>query len=169
MRRSSPYPEVTLPTPHRPVDALDRELLALFSAEPRIGVLGASRRLQVARGTVQARLDRLERDGVVTGWEPSIAPAALGYGVTAFVTLEITQHAGREALVRRLDAIPELLECWTVTGSGDLWCRIVAHSNTDLQRVIDQMVVDESVIRASTLIALAESIPFRTGPLLAQD
>lgn len=153
----------------RTVDALDRDLLALFTASPRIGVLEASRRLGVARGTVQSRLDRLERDGVVTGWGPSISPAALGYGVTAFVTLQITQHAGREGLVRRLSAIPELLECWTVTGSGDLWCRIVAHSNSDLQRVIDQMVVDESVIRASTLIGLAESVPFRTSLLLESD
>lgn len=153
----------------RTIDALDRDLLALFTASPRIGVLEASRRLGVARGTVQSRLDRLERDGVVTGWGPSISPAALGYGVTAFVTLQITQHAGREGLVRRLSAIPELLECWTVTGSGDLWCRIVAHSNSDLQRVIDQMVVDESVIRASTLIGLAESVPFRTSLLLESD
>ncbi len=157
-----------MPPADRPVDSLDRDLLALFTAEPKLGVLEASRRLRVARGTVQARLDRLERDGVVTGWEPSISPAALGYGVTAFVTLQITQHAGRDGLVRRLVAIPELLECWTVTGSGDLWCRIVAHSNADLQRVIDQMVVDASVIRASTLIGLAESIPYRTGPLLDQ-
>ena len=150
----------------REIDQLDRDLLSLFSAEPRLGVLEASRRLRVARGTVQSRLDRLERDGVITGWAPSIAPAALGYGVTAFVTLQITQHAGRQGLERRLGAIPELLECWTVTGSGDLWCRIVARSNTDLQRVIDQMVVDETVIRASTLIALSESVPFRTSPLI---
>ena len=61
----------------------------------RIGVLEASRRLRVARGTVQARLDRLERDGVVICWAPRISPAALGYGVTAFVTLEIVQHEGR--------------------------------------------------------------------------
>ncbi len=157
-----------MPSAERSVDSLDRDLLALFTAEPRLGVLEASRRLKVARGTVQSRLDRLERDGVVTGWAPSISPAALGYGVTAFVTLQITQHSGRDGLVRRLTAIPELLECWTVTGSGDLWCRIVAHSNADLQRVIDRMVVDESVIRASTLIGLAESVPFRTAPLIAE-
>jgi DNA-binding Lrp family transcriptional regulator len=157
-----------LSSPRREVDRLDRDLLSLLAREPRLGVLEASRRLRVARGTVQARLDRLERDGVVTGWAPSISPAALGYQVTAFVTLQITQHAGRERLVRRLEAIPELLECWTVTGSGDLWCRIVAGSNADLQRVIDQMVVDESVIRASTLIALSESIPFRTSRLIDQ-
>ena len=47
------------------IDELDGRILHLFSTEPRIGVLEASRRLRVARGTVQARLDRLERDGVV--------------------------------------------------------------------------------------------------------
>ena len=73
------------------MDELDRRLLDLFSTEPHIGVLGASRRLGVARGTVQARLDRLERRGVVTGWAPALSPEALGYPVTAFLTLEIRQ------------------------------------------------------------------------------
>ena len=149
------------------LDRLDRDIVALFAAEPRIGVLEASRRLRVARGTVQARLDRLERTGVVTGWGPDISPVAIGYGVTAFVTIQIAQHSGRDALTRRLEDIPEVLECWTITGSGDLWCRIVAHSNADLQRVIDLMVSEDRVVRSSTLIGLSEAIPYRTGPLVA--
>ena len=150
------------------VDALDGRILQLFTSEPRIGVLEASRRLKVARGTVQARLDRLERDGAVTSWAPSISPAALGYPVTAFVTLEIVQHLGRQDVSDRLAQIPEVLECWTVTGSGDLWCRIVAHSNADLQRVIDLMVTDAGVVRSVSLIGLAEPIPYRTEPLVLQ-
>jgi len=149
-----------------PLDELDGRILDLFSAEPRIGVLEASRRLRVARGTVQARLDRLERDGVVTSWAPRIAPEALGYAVTAFVTLEILQHEGRTDISDRLAGIPEVLECWTVTGSGDLWCRIVARSNADLQRVIDAMVIDPSVVRSVTLIGLTELIGYRTEPLV---
>lgn len=148
------------------LDDLDRRLLSLFADEPRIGVLEASRRLQVARGTVQARLDRLTRTGVITGWGPRISPAALGYPVTAFITLEIDQHPGRDEIRTRLARIPEVLECWTVTGSGDLWCRIVARSNADLQRVIDAVVQDRSVVRTATVIALAELIPLRTEPLI---
>ena len=150
------------------IDELDRRILHLFSTEPRVGVLEASRRLKVARGTVQARLDRLERNGVVISWAPRISPEALGYGVTAFVTLEIVQHEGRGEISARLAGIPEVLECWTVTGSGDLWCRIVAHSNTDLQRVIDAMVTDPAVVRSVTLIGLAELIPYRTEPLVRE-
>ena len=148
------------------LDELDGRILDLFAAEPRVGVLEASRRLQVARGTVQARLDRLERDGVVTSWAPRVSPEALGYAVTAFITLEILQHEGRAEISARLARIPEVLECWTVTGSGDLWCRIVAHSNADLQRVIDAIVTDPAVVRSVTLIGLAELIAHRTEPLV---
>src|SRR5947209_5398358 len=148
------------------LDPLDRDLLDLLAREPRIGVLEASRRLRVARGTVQARLDRLQDVGVITGWGPDVSPAALGYAVTAFVTLQIVQHTGRDEIIARLAAIPELLECWTITGSGDLWCRVVAHSNADLQRVLDGLVTDEGVVRASTLIGLSEPIAYRTAPLV---
>lgn len=154
--------------PSHPIDDLDRLILGLFAARPKIGVLEASRRLRVARGTVQARLDRLESAGVINGWGPDISPAALGYAVTSFVTLEIVQHEGRDALAARLAAIPEVLECWTITGSGDLWCRVVARSNADLQRALDRVVTDPGVVRASTLIGLAELIPFRTEPLVQQ-
>jgi DNA-binding Lrp family transcriptional regulator len=64
------------------VDDLDTALIRLFAAEPRIGVLEASRRLGVARGTVQSRLDKLVRSGVVAGWGPELDPEALGYPAT---------------------------------------------------------------------------------------
>src|SRR3954451_13069623 len=156
--------KVVIPSPG--VDELDGRIVQLFSDETSIGVLEASRRLGVARGTVQAHLDRLQRDGVVTSWAPRISPAALGYTVTAFVTLEIVQHQGRDQVSARLARIPEVLECWTVTGSGDLWCRIVAHSNADLQRVIDAMVTEADVVRAGSLIGLADPVPPRTEPLV---
>ena len=89
--------------------------------------------------------------------------------MTAFVTLEILQHEGRTDISDRLARIPEVLECWTVTGSGDLWCRIVARSNADLQRVIDAMVTDPAVVRSVTLIGLTELIGLRTEPLVRQS
>ena len=148
------------------IDALDARLIALLAAEPRIGVLECSRRLRVARGTVQARLDRLAERGVVRGYGPDIAPDALGYGVTAFVTLEIRQRYGHDPVAVHLAEIPEVLEAHTITGSSDLLCRIVARSNADLQRVIDLVVSYEGIVRAATIIALAEQIPYRTLPLV---
>lgn len=148
------------------MDHIDRNLISLFAAEPRVGVLEASRRLGVARGTVQARLDKLVSSGVITGWGPDLSPEALGYGVTAFLTLEISQGAGHESVAEQLATIPEVLEACTITGAGDLWCRVVSRSNADLQRVIDTVLAIDGVQRASTVMALATQVPFRVLPLL---
>ncbi len=149
------------------MDPLDARIVDLFAAEPRVGVLEASRRLGVARGTVQARLDKLESAGVVRGWGPDVDPTALGYPVTAFVTLGIRQPRGHDPLAGALAAIPEVLEVHTITGSGDLLCRVVARSNADLQRVIDAIVAVDGVERTSTVIALATLVPYRAQPLVS--
>jgi DNA-binding Lrp family transcriptional regulator len=148
------------------LDQLDALLIQL-SGE-RLGVLEMSRRMGVARGTVQARLDKLIARGAIRGFAPDVAPASIGFGVTSFVTLEISQRYGHTAVARHLADIPEVLEAHTITGSGDVLCRVVARSNTDLQRVIDRILGYEGILRAATIIALAELIPYRIMPLVAE-
>jgi len=148
------------------IDTLDARLIELLTAEPRIGVLEASRRLGVARGTVQARLDRMQRRGVITGYGPDIDPAAIGHPVTAFITVELTQAGGRNEVAERLAVIDEILEAHTITGAGDVLCRAVARDNADLQRVIDAIVEVPGVVRTSTVIALATAVRYRTTPLV---
>ncbi|THV39776.1 Lrp/AsnC family transcriptional regulator [Glycomyces buryatensis] len=150
------------------IDGLDARLIELLEAEPRIGVLECSRRLGVARGTVQARLDKLAERGVIRGFGPNVDPAALGYPVMAFVTLELRQAVGHFSVAQHLGRIPEVLEAHTVTGQGDLLCRIVARTNAELQSVIDRVLASEGVIHATTVIALAEQIPYRTLPLVGE-
>ena len=120
----------------------------------------------MARGTVQARLDKLVERGVITGWGPELSPEALGYPVTAFLTLQIRQGSGHESVAEHLASIPEVLEAFTITGAGDMWCRVVARSNADLQRVIDLVLSDGGIVRSSTVIALATQITHRVLPLL---
>ena len=148
------------------IDAVDARLLALLDAEPRLSIMELARRAGVARGTAQARLDRLAARGVVRGFGPEIDPPSLGYPVLAFTTLEIVQ-AGLDALVAHLVAIPEVLEVHTITGPGDLLCRIVAHSNDHLQDVIAAVLAGPSINRASTHIALSTPVLLRTAPLVA--
>lgn len=155
------------------MDDLDRTLLEVFTDDPRIGVLEASRRMKVARGTVQARLDKLTSSGVILGWGPTLDPAAMEHPVTAFLTLEIRQQEHEEgdsgahdAIGARLATIPEVLEACTITGPGDMWCRVVARSNTDLQRVIDAVLSIPGIVRSSTVIALATQVRYRVQPEL---
>jgi len=149
------------------IDALDARILRLFTESPRIGVLEASRQLGVARGTVQARFDRLVGRGVIRSLAPHIDPAGLGYQVTAFATLEIRQGA-RDTVARHLARIPEVIEVYTITGQADLLCRIVARDNADLQRVIDDLVADAEIVHTSTFVALSTVVEHRLLPLVAE-
>src|SRR5207302_4409920 len=109
---TSLYHLVMLPST---VDGLDARLIRALSATPRIGILELARQLRVARGTVQARLDKLQRRAVVTGFGPDVDVRALGYDVLAFTTLEIAQ--GRLAdVVDHLRDVPEVLEAQATTG-----------------------------------------------------
>jgi DNA-binding Lrp family transcriptional regulator len=147
------------------LDPVDAELLLLLSDEPRLGVLECSRRLGVARGTVQARLDRMTATGALDGFPPRLDLAALGYGLTAFAVVEIAQGR-REEVIAKLSAIDEVCEVHATTGVGDLLVRMVARSNADLQRVIDLVVDAPAVVRTSTSIALSTPVPSRVRPLL---
>src|SRR3954463_2947375 len=150
------------------LDTLDLALLEALTEHPKAGARELSRRLGVARGTVQARLQRLEESGVVTGYGPDIDLAAARVGVQAFVTLEIAQGA-LEDVTADLAAMPGVLEAHATTGSGDVLCRVAARSHGDLQRTMLQLGRSGSVVRAPCVVALSELVPSRTLPLLAAD
>ena len=147
------------------IDGLDGRLIRALAASPRTGVLELARRLRVARGTVQARLDKLQARGVVTGFGPDLDLPALGYEVLAFTTLEIAQ--GRLAdVVEHLRAIPEVLEAHATSGPGDLHCRVVARTNNHLQDVINRILEVQGIMRTTSVIALSEQLPYRVLPLV---
>jgi hypothetical protein len=98
---------------------------------------------------------------------PSLDPAALGFEVTAFATLEIRQGRG-EAVLEHLRAIPEVLEVHTITGPGDMLARLVARSNDDLQDVLNRVTTCAEIVRTSSVIALSNPIAHRVLPLLSQ-
>ncbi|GAY07146.1 Lrp/AsnC family transcriptional regulator [Pseudonocardia sp. N23] len=147
------------------LDALDVDLLAALREHPRAGALELSRLLQVARGTVQARIDRLEREGVITGYGPDVDLVAAGFGVHAFVTLEITQGA-LDDVAAELTAHPAVLEAYATTGSSDVLCRLAASSHEDLQRTLLELNRSGVVARSTSVVVLSEVVAPRTLPLL---
>jgi len=149
------------------IDNLDARLLQALSETPRAGVMELARQLGVARGTVQARLEKLQRRGVVLGFSPDVDLVAMGYGVLAFLTLEIAQ--GRLAdVVEHLAGIAEVLEVHSITGPGDLHARVVARTNEHLQAVIGSILDVQGIVRTTTHIALTEQLAYRVLPLVAK-
>ena len=147
------------------LDALDVDLLAALRGHTRVGVLELSRTLRVARGTVQARLDRLERGGVLKGCGPEIDLDAAGYMVQAFVTLEIAQGALEDVTAELLER-PAVVEAYATTGSSDVICRLAASSHQDLQRHLLAITQSPAISRSTSVIILSVVVPPRALPLL---
>ncbi|MGK5630912.1 Lrp/AsnC family transcriptional regulator [Streptomyces sp. URMC 123] len=147
------------------VDELDTKILRLLLAEPRTSVREYARRLGIARGTLQARLDRLERDGVITGTAVRLSAAALGHPVLAFVHIEVTQ-GHLEEVGDALAEVPEIIEAYSITGGGDLLTRVVARDNAHLEDVIQRLIRLPGVVRTRTEMALRERVPYRMTELL---
>ncbi|MFD5325475.1 Lrp/AsnC family transcriptional regulator [Streptomyces sp. NPDC127092] len=147
------------------VDELDTRILRLLIEQPRTSVREYARILGVARGTVQARIDRLERDGVITATGPVLSPAALGHPVLAFVHIEVTQ-GHLDEVGDALATVPEIVEAFSITGGGDLLTRVVARDAGHLEDVIQRLIQLPGVVRTRTEIALRERVPHRLLPLV---
>lgn len=147
------------------VDALDAKILRLLLDQPRTSVREYARILGIARGTVQARLDRLERAGVITAYGPRLSPAALGHPVTAFVHIEVTQ-GHLEEVAGLLAEVPQIIEAFSTTGGGDLLAKVVARDAEHLEDVIQQLINMPGVVRTRTEVALRERVPHRLLPLV---
>jgi DNA-binding Lrp family transcriptional regulator len=147
------------------IDEVDAHLIRTLRDSPRVGLLEVARRLQVARGTVQARLAKLEREGVVTGFGPEIDPAALGYAITAFVLIELAQGRLTDA-VAAMQAMPEVLEADAISGPQDVICRIVARDTEHLQELVNELLRTPAIRRCTSYIVLSRQVPPRTGPLV---
>lgn len=149
------------------IDDADRTLIAAIRRHGRVSNSELSRITNMARGTVQSRIDRLTQKGVITGWGPDLDPRATDRSVVAFTTLSIAQGA-HERVVAALDQIPDVLEVHVVTGGGDLLCRVAARSNDHLHELIQQIVAEDGVLRSESQLALHTPISRTLADLIGE-
>lgn len=149
------------------LDDIDRRLLLALDEDPRMTVLALADRAGLARGTVQSRLEKYHREGILRRHSTRVDPAHLGRPLSAMVAAELDQHH-LDAAVSALATIPEVLECFAPAGETDLLCRVVARDPEDLYRVSEEIRLCPGIIRTRTSVYLRRVIPYRIGPLLSE-
>ncbi len=147
------------------VDATDARLLLALAEDPRASVMALSQRLGLARNTVQARLTRLETNGALAPLDRRVRPEALGYRLSAYVTVQVTQRSLAE-VSDGLAAIPEVLEVTGLSGVADLLVQVAARDADDLWRLTEQVLAIPGVQRIDTALAMRRFVDHRLAPLL---
>lgn len=151
----------------QPLDGTDTRLLSAMAKDPRGTVVALAQKLGLSRNTVQARMAQLEKKHAFLSFERRINPAALGYPLTAFITVHVQQQK-LASLAQDLADIPEILEGFGLTGSADLLLRVVALDAEDLYRINGKILGCDGVDRTDTALAMREMIPYRVQPLLGR-
>jgi len=154
-----------VPGPADQLDATDARLLLALAEDPRASVMALSQRLGLARNTVQARLSRLEGNGSLGPLDRRVRPEALGYRLTAYVTVQVAQRSLAEVSDALAD-IPEVLEVTGLSGVVDLLVEVVARDADDLWRISERLLAIPGVQRIDTALAMRRFVEHRVGPLL---
>ncbi|KAA0969819.1 Lrp/AsnC family transcriptional regulator [Aureimonas fodinaquatilis] len=135
----------------------DRELLALLSENARIPVAVLAKKLGLSRTTVQARLERLEREKIIAGYTVRLSAEYVSSLVRAHILITIAPKALAQ-VTASLDKIKAVVELHSVSGNFDLIAIIVAPSIAQLDQLIDEIGMIEGVERTLSSIILSTRI-----------
>jgi len=158
-------PRPATPKPEPVIDSTDARILRVLAADPRCSLAGIAEAAGLARNTVHSRVAKLERDGALQTFERRINPAALGYPLTAFIFVMVTQR-NLESIATALREIPEVLEVDGLSGVTDLLVRIAARDADDLYRIAGQVLDIDGVEKTTTALAMRGLLQYRIAPLL---
>jgi DNA-binding Lrp family transcriptional regulator len=141
------------------IDAVDRRLLALLSADARISQRRLARELRMSPPAIGERIARLERSGVIRGYAVTVDWAVLGY-VTCYLAVSAVQGAEQAPIMAALRELPEVEDIIVITGSIDMLAKVRVRDHAHLrQLLLEQVWQIEGLQRTETFLSLAEMPP----------
>ncbi len=134
-------------------DAMDAKILDILQADARTTLAEIGRRIHMSQPAVAERVKRMEAAGVIAGYHARVNPAALGYGISAFIRVARRSH---DTPVEKVAVqLPQIVECHSITGDDCSIVKVVAANVTELEQVIAELtrcgVTSTSLILSSSI------------------
>lgn len=138
------------------LDELDEKILKQIINNARIPFLEVARECGVSGAAIHQRVQKLTSAGVIKGSEFILDPERIGYSTCAFVGVYLTSPTSFDDVVKQLEKIPEVIECYYTTGQYDLLIKVFAKNNKDLLRIIHSELQPLGLSRTETLMCFKE-------------
>jgi len=132
----------------------DQTLLTLLKANARMPTAELARRLGVSRTTVQSRMQRLEKAGVIAGYTLKLAADLTRRRITAHVLMAVNPKQA-EKVMRALKAIPFVAAAYALSGGFDYLAVIQGETTQEIDAILDQIGRIEGIERTQTTIVLS--------------
>ena len=136
------------------MDEIDRKILRLLQENARVSLKTLAENTFLSSPAVSARIERMEKEGVISGYHAQIDPIRLGYHIVAFISLDVKTQ-DKASFYAYAQSIPNIMECNCVTGEYSMLLKVAFQSMMDLDIFIDQL---QQFGRTSTQIVFSTHV-----------
>ncbi len=138
------------------MDDIDLHLLQRLQENGRVTQLELAREVRLSQPAVAERIHKLEQSGVIIRYAALVDAAALGRDVTAFVGVSIEHPKYFDAFTRKVQSLPDVLECHRVAGSDSYLLKVKTHNTRSLDELLVKTIrTIAGVTQTHTTIVLA--------------
>ena len=139
------------------MDKIDAMLITLLQENARAPLKVLASKVFLSAPAVSSRIDKLEKQGIILGYNTIIDRQKLGYHITAFINLELSADQKAE-FYPYIRSCLNVIECNCVTGDYSMLLEVLFHSTTDLDAFIGEL---QKYGRTKTLIVFSTSVDHR--------
>lgn len=136
------------------MDDIDQHLLSLLREDARIPVLSLAKKLRLSRTTIQKRIDKLEKNGVILGYSVRVKPDALHHQIRAMMNIAIEGNSAN-AVHLALRTMPQVQSLYTTNGKWDVIAEIRADSLETLNLILGKIRAIPGIAGSETNILLS--------------
>jgi Lrp/AsnC family transcriptional regulator, leucine-responsive regulatory protein len=138
------------------MDPIDYQILDLLQRDARTTQMQIAHAVGLSQPSVADRIRKLDESGVVLGYVARLDPRRIGNDIRAFVGVRISHPRHHDAFTRRIQQIPEVLECHRVAGLDSYVLKVVSRNTETLDGLISGALRRiAGVTRTTTTIVLA--------------
>lgn len=120
------------------MDDIDRRIIRLLQENARISLKTIAEKTFLSSPAVSARIDRLEREGIITGYHAMVDPVKLGYHILAYINVNV-QPDDKTKFYAYAQEMVNVLECSCVTGEYSMVMKVAFFSTMELDQFIGEL------------------------------
>ncbi len=140
------------------MDTIDRTILRLLMKNARMPYLEIARECGISGAAIHQRVKKLTDMGVIQGTRLIVDPKSLGFDVCTFIGIQLREVSLHDSTIETLRQVPEVVECYFLTGKYNLFIKVYCRDNDHLMHTIfDKILTVQGITTTETFISLNET------------
>lgn len=137
------------------IDDFDLQILTFLDNDGRMAYSAIATAMGVSNTMIHQRINRLVEQGILTGIKPVLDEKKLGYDWGAFTGLSLEKDHDSARIIEELKKIPEVTECYYITGNYTLYIKIIARNHEHMRQLLYEKIDNiPGIAKTDSLIEL---------------